>query len=145
VHVPAVRLAVVPGVVVVPAVVIDTAVDDGEQVLADLLGNGAEVGPLGAVGPAHEMAGAGIGQLALDEGEQHPVGAQVLRRSLDDGAHQRLGPLGRAHQRGRDPLQRGDHPAQPLGVGAVLGEVVRLAGAQAGQRFEVRPPRCLTR
>jgi hypothetical protein len=104
VHVPAVRLGVVPGVVV------GDPVDDGEQVLADLVGNRAQVGPLGAVRPAHEMARARVGQLAVDEGEHHPVGAQVLRCGLDDGAHQRLGSFGSVHQRGRDPLQRQDHP-----------------------------------
>jgi hypothetical protein len=132
VHVPPVRLGVVA------AVVVRGTADDGQQVLADPVRHPTDVRPLRAVRSAHQVAGAGFGELAVDEGEQHPVGGQVLGRSLDDGPDQRLGSLGGAHQRRRDPLQRRDHPAQPLRVGAVLGEVVRLPRAQAGEGVEVR-------
>ena len=101
-------------------------------------GRPVRTGPLGAVGAAHEVPRDGVGQLAVDQREHHPLGGQVVGRGLHDGPHQRLGALGGAHQRGRDPLQGVDHPVQPLRGDPVLGVVVRLARAQAGERLEVR-------
>ncbi len=108
------------------------------DVAADLVGDGpSAAGHSVAVRAAHQVARAGVGELAVDEGEHDPLRRQVVGGRLDDRADQRLGALHGAHERGGDPFQRVDHPAHPLGRGAVLGVVVRLARPQAGERLEV--------
>ena len=93
--------------------------------------------------PAHEVARPHVRQLALDQREHHPLRRQVLGGGVHDRPHERLRALHGAHQRARDPLQRQDHPSQPFGGDPVLGVVVRLARAQAGERLEVGPLRRL--
>jgi hypothetical protein len=130
VHVPEVRLRVVRGV--------RRAGDDRGEVPAHEFGYGQRIGPLRPVRPAHEVAGAGLDELAVGQGEHDPVGRQVLGGRLHHRPHERLGALSGAHQRRGDPFQRRDDPAQPLGGGAVLGEVVRFARPQSGEGLQVR-------
>jgi hypothetical protein len=66
VHVPAVRLRVVRGV--------RRAGDDRGEVPAHEFGYGQRIGPLRPVRPAHEVAGAGLDELAVGQGEHDPVG-----------------------------------------------------------------------
>ena len=107
------------------------------HVPAHALGHRPQVGPLDPVRPENDVPRRGVGQLAVDEPEHHPVRRQVVGGRVGDRADQRLGTLHRADQRGRDPVQREDDPAQPLGPLTVLRVERRLARPQAGELVEV--------
>ena len=109
------------------------------QVRAHHFRHQGQIGPLDAAGPEDEMARARVGQLAVDEREDHPLRREVVGRGVHDGPDERVGALHRAHERGRDPVQGVDHPPQSLRRVPVLGVVVRLARPQPGQRLEVGP------